>query len=149
VDEFEAIDVGLQTGPIDQNAAMSFVADRRAGGIALFAGVTRAVEGARETTRLSYDAFQEMVEPVLHEIAAEVVERMDVCRVYVRHRTGAVGVGETSVLIAVSAPHRPAAFEGCRYIIDELKQRAPIWKKEYYSDGGEEWVEGQAPKGQP
>jgi len=140
VAERETISVGLMEGQIDQDAAMSFVADPRAGGIAVFAGVTRSIAGARETTRLSYDAFEKMAEPVLREIGAEVIDRMDVCRIYIRHRTGAVPAGEASVLIAVSAPHRPAAFEGCRYIIDELKHRAPIWKKEHYSDGDEAWV---------
>ena len=111
----------------------------------MFAGVTRSITGSRETIGLSYDAFEKMADPVLGEIAAEVINRMDVCRIYVRHRTGAVPAGEVSVLIAVSAPHRPAAFEGCRYIIDELKHRVPIWKKEHFSDGSEQWVDGKGP----
>lgn len=149
VAERETISVGLTAGRIDQNSAMSFVADPKAGGIVVFAGVTRSITGARETTRLSYDAFEKMAGPVLGEIAAEVIDRMDVCRIYVRHRTGVVPAGEASVLIAVSAPHRPAAFEGCRYIIDELKHRVPIWKKEHFSDGSEQWVEGETSKDLP
>ena len=141
----EIINVGLQEGPIDQDEAMRFVADHRAGCIAVFAGVTRSVTGTRETTLLSYDAYEEMAEPVLHDIAAEVIARMEVCNLYVRHRTGVVSAGEASVLIAVSAPHRAAAFDGCRYIIDELKKRAPIWKKEHFADGTTEWVKGAAP----
>ena len=140
VAEQDGISVGLQPGRIDQNKAMSFVADHRVGGIAIFAGVTRAVTDDRETIRLSYDAYDEMAESVLHEIAEEVFDRLDVCRIYVWHRTGIVPAGESSVLIAVSAPHRPDAFEGCRYIIDQLKLRVPIWKKEHFSDGGEEWL---------
>ena len=94
--------------------------------------------------QLSYDAYPEMAESEIRVIANEVLDKMDVCRVYVRHRLGVVPAGEASVLIAVSAPHRVAAFEGCRYLIDELKNRVPIWKKEHFSDGTEEGVEAGA-----
>ena len=140
----DTISVGLEKGLLDQAPAVDFVGDPRAGGIAVFTGVTRTQSGERETLKLSYDAYPEMAESEIRVIANEVLERMDVCRVYVRHRLGVVPAGEASVLIAVSAPHRVAAFEGCRYLIDELKKRVPIWKKEHFSDGTEEWVEGGA-----
>jgi len=143
--EAGTISVALQEGSIDEGAAWGFVADPKAGGIATFAGVTRSITDGRETIRLSYDAYPEMAEAVLLEIASEAATVNDICRVFVRHRTGIVPAGEASVLIVVSAPHRADAFAACRYIIDELKKRAPIWKKEHFADGRDEWVEGDTP----
>jgi molybdopterin synthase catalytic subunit len=134
------ISVALSSVELDQAEGIRFVADPRAGGIAMFAGVTRSVTDERVTDRLSYEAYPELAEQTLEEIADEISERLDLCAVWVRHRTGVVPSGRPSVLIIVSAPHRAEAFEACRYIIDELKERAPIWKKEHYVDGSEEWV---------
>lgn len=144
VEEYD-ISVALSESDLDPTEAIRFVGDRRAGGIALFAGVTRSLTDGRETVRLSYEAYSEMAEATMTEIAEEVFGRLDVCKIWIRHRTGVVPAGEASVLITVSAPHRAEAFEGCRYVIDELKKRAPIWKKEHYSDGTEEWVRGSTP----
>jgi molybdopterin synthase catalytic subunit len=149
VGERDHISVGLESGQLDQNEAARFVSDPRAGAISVFAGVTRAVTDDRETLRLEYDAYPDMAEKVLGEIAVEVAETMHACRIYIRHRIGEVDPGEASVLIAVSSPHRPEAFKGCRYIIDQLKQRVPIWKKEHYTDGTNDWVEAESTRAKP
>jgi molybdopterin synthase catalytic subunit len=134
------ISVALSSVELDQAEGIRFVADPRAGGVAMFAGVTRSVTDDRQTDRLSYEAYPELAEQTLEEIAEEICERLELCAVWVRHRTGVVPAAGPSVIIVVSAPHRAEAFEACRYIIDELKERAPIWKKEHFADGSEEWV---------
>jgi molybdopterin synthase catalytic subunit len=88
---------------------------------------------------LEYEAYEEMAEDVMAQIAAEAEERYDLCKVAITHRLGRVEVGETSVAIAVSAPHRHDALAACRDVIDTLKERVPLWKKELY-EGGEEWI---------
>ena len=88
---------------------------------------------------LEYEAYSEMAEKVIAEIAGEVKERYDLCEVAVAHRLGRVEIGETSVVIAVSAPHRQDALAACKDVIDALKERVPLWKKELY-EGGEEWI---------
>jgi molybdopterin synthase catalytic subunit len=89
---------------------------------------------------LEYEAYPEMVEGVFHQIAGEVHERFEVAAIAIHHRTGTLRVGDTSVVIAVAAEHRPAAFDACRYAIDRLKQITPIWKKEHGPDGAS-WVD--------
>jgi molybdopterin synthase catalytic subunit len=113
-----------------------------AGATALFLGTARDhSEGKQGVTHLEYDAYREHVEPKLREIVDEAMERWPVLSVVVEHRVGLVEVGETSVAVAVSAAHRGDAFEAARHLIDELKRRAPIWKREHWP-GGAEWVEG-------
>ena len=112
--------------------------DPRAGAVVTFQGVTREVE------RLEYEAYAEMAEERLAEIARAAVERHGLCAAAVEHRVGDVPLSEPSVAVAVSAPHRGEAFAGAREIIDRVKAEAPIWKKEI--EGGEErWVEGRPP----
>ena len=89
--------------------------------------------------RLDYEAYEGMAEQVMAEIARELSDRYELCAVAVHHRTGRVAIGETSVVIAVSAPHRSDALAACRDAIDQLKERVPLWKKEVYA-GGEEWI---------
>ncbi len=88
---------------------------------------------------LEYEAFEEMAEPMLERLAAELSARHGLCAVAIHHRTGRVEIGEPSVVIAVSAPHRAAALQACREAIDTLKETIPLWKKEVY-EGGEEWI---------
>ena len=88
---------------------------------------------------LDYEAYEGMAESVMAEIAGELRRRYDLCRVAIHHRTGRVGIGDTSVVIAVSAPHRADALAACQDAIDALKERVPLWKKEAY-EGGEEWI---------
>jgi len=112
------------------------------GGVTLFAGTVRGVTGDLTTDYLEYEAYAEMAEPVLAEIAAETQARWpEVSAVSVIHRVGRLEVGDVSVAIAVAAAHRRDTFDACRYIIDRIKQIAPIWKKEVGGDGSI-WVEG-------
>jgi molybdopterin synthase catalytic subunit len=115
------------------------VSSDSAGGTALFVGTVRSPNEGRTVEHLDYDVWPERVEAELEAIASEALERFGAQRAYVSHRTGRVGVGEPSVVVAVSAGHRAAAFDACRWAIDTLKQRAPIWKREV-TDGGDRWV---------
>jgi MoaE-MoaD fusion protein len=125
--------------PLDLGAVIAEVEDERAGAIATFQGTVRRQSRGREVIALEYEAYTGMAEKVMAEIAAAVTERYDLCDVAIAHRTGRCKVGEVSVAIAVSAPHRQDALSACRDVIDELKERVPLWKKELY-EGGEEWI---------
>jgi MoaE-MoaD fusion protein len=110
-----------------------------AGAIATFTGTTRVSSRGRTVTHLEYEAYEGMAEGVMTEIARELEARYELCDVAIHHRVGRVGIGETSVVIAVSAPHRQDALAACKDAIDSLKERVPLWKKEVY-EGGEEWI---------
>jgi MoaE-MoaD fusion protein len=129
----------LSDEPLSLERVVDEVRDERAGAIATFTGTTRATSRGRDVVHLDYEAYEGMAEQVMAEIARELEERYELCAVAVHHRTGRVTIGETSVLIAVSAPHRADALAACRDAIDQLKERVPLWKKEVYS-GGEEWI---------
>jgi molybdopterin synthase catalytic subunit len=113
----------------------------RDGALCLFVGVVRNENGGRPVRYLEYEAYEEMALPVMEEIEAEVRGRWAVTEVKLLHRLGRIEIGEASVAVAVSAPHRGEAFAACRHAIDTLKARVPIWKKEYYAEG-EAWLEG-------
>jgi molybdopterin synthase catalytic subunit/molybdopterin converting factor small subunit len=110
-----------------------------AGAIATFTGTTRIQSRGRTVTHLDYEAYEGMAEKVMAEIAAGLQGRYDLTGIAIHHRVGRVGIGETSVVIAVSAAHRQDALAACKDAIDELKERVPLWKKEVY-EGGEEWI---------
>jgi MoaE-MoaD fusion protein len=129
----------LSDEPLSLDRAVDEVRDHRAGAIATFTGTTRDRSRDRDVQYLDYEAYEGMAEGLMTEIATELGERYDLCGVAIHHRTGRVQIGETSVVIAVSAPHRADALAACRDAIDELKQRVPLWKKEVYA-GGEEWI---------
>ena len=113
-----------------------------AGAVVVFLGTVRDHSAGKEgVTHLEYEAYAEEVNGKIEQIVAEAADRWPLLKVAVEHRTGRVEVGEVSVGVSVSAAHRDVAFEAARYLIDELKQRAPIWKKEHWP-GGAEWVEG-------
>jgi molybdopterin synthase catalytic subunit len=116
------------------------------GAVVLFSGTTRDhAEGRDGVAHLTYEAYDEQVVPKLAEIAAELRRRWpDTGRVVLLHRTGRVELGESSVLVVVSSPHRPAAFEAGRYAIDAIKEVAPIWKHEVWEDGAD-WGTGAVP----
>lgn len=136
------IRVALRSQAIDAGALVDEVGRPDAGATALFLGTARNhSEGKTDVTHLEYEAYAEHVEASLATIAEEAAARWPVLAVVVEHRTGRVAVGEPSVAVAVSSAHRGDAFEAARYVIDELKQRAPIWKREHWP-GGAEWVEG-------
>jgi molybdopterin synthase catalytic subunit len=129
----------LTEEPIDPSAVIREVSDARAGGIATFIGTTRIESRGRTVHYLDYEAYGGMAERVMGEIADELKREHELCEVAITHRVGRVDIGELSVVIAVSAPHRAAALAACREAIDTLKQTVPLWKKEVY-EGGEEWI---------
>jgi molybdopterin synthase catalytic subunit/molybdopterin converting factor small subunit len=129
----------LVDGPIDLAAVIAEVEDEQAGAIATFQGTVRRQSRGRQVIALEYEAYAGMAEKVMAEIADAVKERYDLREVAIVHRTGRCEVGEVSVAIAVSAAHRQDALSACRDVIDELKERVPLWKKELY-EGGEEWI---------
>jgi molybdopterin synthase catalytic subunit/molybdopterin converting factor small subunit len=129
----------LSADPLDVAAVVAEVADERAGAIATFLGTTRIESRGRTVQHLDYEAYEGMAEQVMADIAEELRGRYDVRGIAIHHRVGRVGVGETSVAIAVSAAHRHDALAACREAIDALKQLVPLWKKEVY-EGGEEWI---------
>ena len=109
------------------------------GGIVTFTGAVRRQSRGREVERLEYEAFAEMAEKVLIEIADEIEAEIEGARLAVEHRVGVLVVGDIAVAIAAAAPHRAEAFAACRQLIDRLKDRVPIWKKEFGPDGSE-WI---------
>jgi molybdopterin synthase catalytic subunit len=129
----------LSEQPLSLDRAVDEVRDERAGAIATFTGTTRIESRGRDVVHLDYEAYEGMAERVMEEIAAELEARYDLCAVAIHHRVGRVGIGDTSVVIAVSAPHRGDALAACKDAIDTLKERVPLWKKEVY-EGGEEWI---------
>jgi molybdopterin synthase catalytic subunit len=129
----------LSAEPLSLDAAVDEVRSEHAGAIATFIGTTRMQSRGRSVLHLDYEAYEGMAEQTMAEIAAELRSRYDLCEIAIHHRTGRVEIGEASVVIAVSAPHRQDALAACKDAIDTLKQRVPLWKKEAY-EGGEEWV---------
>lgn len=138
----QTIRVSVGDDPIDTSAMVAEVNRRESGATVLFVGTVRDhSEGKEGVTHLSYEVFAEMVEPKITEIVQEAARKWPVQSAAVEHRSGDVMVGEASVAVAVSCAHRADAFEAARYLIDELKARAPIWKKEFWP-GGAEWSKG-------
>jgi MoaE-MoaD fusion protein len=129
----------LSEQPLSLDAAVEEVASDEAGAVATFVGTTRVHSRGRTVTQLQYEAYEGMAEQVMADIAAGLKVRYELCEIAIHHRVGRVGIGEQSVVIAVSAPHRQDALAACRDAIDTLKERVPLWKKEVYV-GGEEWI---------
>ncbi len=140
--------IEITRSPIDIEAVEAAVGDPEHGGSALFLGTTRAESEVREVTAITYDVYEELALAEMHAIARECLQRFD-AKVAVVHRVGRVKVGEASVACAASARHRPAAFEACRYLIDELKRRVPIWKQISYISGTTEWLDGRSQAANP
>lgn len=132
--------LALSTDPLDEPAVIRAVAGTGVGGVVTFVGRVRDSARGHQVIALEYDAYPEMVESVFAQIAAEAKSRFAISELAIHHRYGRLEVGEPSVVIAVAAPHRGPAFDACRYTIDQLKARAPIWKKEFGPDGAT-WVE--------
>ena len=125
--------------PLSLDAVVGEVADESAGAVATFLGTVRRESRGRTVRYLVYEAYVEMAEGVMAQIAADLEQRYDLWAVAIHHRVGRVEIGEASVAIAVSAPHREDALAACKEAIDTLKQTVPLWKKEVY-EGGEEWL---------
>ena len=129
----------LTDRPIDPSSVVEEVGDPRAGAVATFLGTTRVESRGRTVHYLDYEAYGGMAEKVMADLADGLKAKHDLCAVAITHRTGRVEIGEISVAIAVSAPHRAAALAACAEAIDTLKETVPLWKKEVY-EGGEEWI---------
>ena len=126
--------------PIDVSAILERVDRTANGATVLFLGMVRDVNEGRDVTGIEYTAYRSMAERELATIVEEAAALADSGDIAVEHRVGQLEVGECSVAIAVGHPHRGRAFEAARYVIEELKQRVPIWKREHYVDGTREWV---------
>jgi molybdopterin synthase catalytic subunit len=138
--------VELQSTPLDVGAAIKAVGDGDSGGVAVFVGITRRDKNAsgRELVALDYEAYREMAVDQMRHLAEESRRRWPIVRIVMVHRMGVVKLGQPSVVVAVSTPHRAEAFEACRFLIDQLKAQTTIWKKELWADGSTSWVEGEA-----
>ena len=132
--------------PIDLKELVDYVGDPQAGAIATFIGTTRNNNEGRKVIALDYDGYSEMAEKELARIGEDAKTKWPICRMAIVHRLGPVQITEASVIIAVSAGHRDAAFAACRFAIEKIKKTVPIWKKEMY-EGGEVWIGTQT--GQP
>jgi molybdopterin synthase catalytic subunit len=138
----EALMISLTEAPLDPPEALAFVADPGAGGVVLFSGSVRDHSDAGPVTGLEYEAWPERVMACLEAIGDELLDRWPVRKVALLHRTGHLHVGEISVLVCCSAPHRADAFDAARHGIERIKQEAPIWKKEALASGDAHWVMG-------
>jgi len=132
--------IEITTSPIDHAAVTERVRSPRAGAVVSFLGTVRELTGERRTASLDYEAYPEMAQKKLAELEAEARIRWPILEVALVHRVGRLDLGEISVVVAVSTPHRQQSFDACRWLIDTLKQVVPIWKKEVWADGTEEWV---------
>lgn len=132
----------ITVDPLSVDEALAAVADPGAGGTCVFIGTVRDHSEAGDVTGLRYEVWEELAVTRLQELADELAEKWPVKRVAILHRTGDLNVGEASVIIACSAPHRADAFEACRHGIERLKEDVPIWKKEELVTGEAHWVMG-------
>jgi molybdopterin synthase catalytic subunit len=130
---------------LDASALLAGVPSASDGAVLLFWGIVRDRNEGRPVAHLEYDAYAAMAETVLREIVEEARARWAIGGAAVAHRVGRLEVGEASVAIAVASPHRAEAYAASRYVIEELKKRVPIWKREVYADGDEQWLRGRAP----
>jgi molybdopterin synthase catalytic subunit len=133
----------LTDRPIDVGQLLSDVASAGAGGTVVFLGTVRRSVEDGDIEAIEYTAYEEMAEAEFDRIAGEAAARWPQARVALRHRVGLVPLGEASVVIVTAAPHRAEAYAASRFLIEETKRRAPIWKKERYASGQSRWVEGQ------
>jgi len=145
---FDVDKIALVREPIDGAALEQFVRAGKDGAMVAFDGFVRNESHGRATSYLEYEAYEPMAMGKMKEIVAQIHEKFRIDRVAMVHRLGRLEIGESSVYIAVSAPHRGAAFDACRYAIDTLKKTVPIWKKEYFADGAV-WADGELPPTPP
>lgn len=129
----------LTRKPLEPEMCRLFVADDAAGGQVTFVGAVRNHSRGKEVTHLDYEAYGPMAVKEMERIADEAINTFQLNAIAIHHRVGTLRTGEIAVVVAVSAPHRAAGFDGCQFTIDELKKDVPIWKREYFTDGAE-WV---------
>ena len=137
--------VNLSRNPIDINAAYQFLQTPEAGGISIFVGTTRRWTDGQETVSLTYESYEPMALKEMHALLDIATSRWPIHQACLLHRLGMVPLAEASVLVGVATPHRPEAFQACRFLIDQLKIRVPIWKQEHLADGRMIWVQGNKP----
>ncbi len=133
--------ISITEKPIDVNKLLDDIGDSSSGASVLFAGTVRDHNKQDEVSKLHYEVYQEMAEKILQEIENEIHAKWKINKFIAIHRTGTLKVGEVSVAVAVSSEHRKEAFEACKFGIDSIKEKAPIWKKEF-AESGAEWLEG-------
>jgi len=131
--------ISITDKPIDVNKLLNDVSDQSSGASVLFTGTVRDHNEQDKVAKLHYEAYQEMAEKILQEIEIEIHKKWNINKFVAIHRTGTLKVGEVSVAVAVSAEHRKEAFEACKFGIDSIKEKAPIWKKEF-AESGTEWL---------
>jgi molybdopterin synthase catalytic subunit len=131
--------IQISPNPLNIQSAIDWIMSPESGGIDVFIGTVRNATKSKQVLRLEFEAYEPMALAEMEKIAKQAFEKWPVQKALIHHRTGVLQVGEVPVIIAVSAAHRAAAFDACRYIIDTLKQTVPIWKKEIFEDG-EVWV---------
>ena len=134
--------IEITAEPLAPEPFLQHVRRDDSGAVALFLGVVRDNSHGRRVLYLEYDAYPEMAEKKLREVAEEAQSRWPITDVAIAHRTGRLEIGETSLLVAVSSPHRHDAFAACHHIVNRIKEIVPIWKKEVW-EGGEAWIEGE------
>lgn len=133
------IDIQLTAAELNSKTCEEFVASNQAGGTAIFIGTVRNQTKNKSVLKLEFEAYIPMAKKEMQKIAEQAMERFDALKISIHHRVGTLQIGEIPVIIAVSTPHRKAAFEACEFCIDTLKETVPIWKKEFFDDG-EVWV---------
>lgn len=133
------IDILISNQELDVSQCRAFISDPQCGGEVVFIGTVRNHTKGKTVISLEFEAYEAMAVKEMTKIANYVITHLQIDRIAIHHRTGCLGIGEIPVIIAVSAPHRKAAFDACEYAIDTLKETVPIWKKEIFSDG-EVWV---------
>ena len=136
----------LSAEPFSPEALRVGLADPACGGYASFEGWVRNHNEGRRVLRLEYEAYEALAVKEGERIVAEALEQFGVRRIACVHRVGGLAIGELAVWVGVSAAHRDEAFAACRYVIDEVKQRVPIWKKEHYASGDSGWINCEAPR---
>jgi molybdopterin synthase catalytic subunit len=141
--EATAPPIRISSATLSLDDALAAASDRRWGGVVIFLGTVRESSRGKRVTHLEYEAYAEMAEAKMREIAAQLESRYAPCRVVLHHRVGDLAIGEIAVIVVAGAPHRDAAFKAARDAIDELKSVVPIWKKEYSEDGAV-WIEDHA-----
>jgi molybdopterin synthase catalytic subunit len=139
--------VAIVTREIDVAALMAETQSNEFGAVSVFVGTVRGVNDGRGVTAIDYSAYTSMAESELASIISEAEDRFGVSAIVVEHRVGALGIGDVSVAIVAAHAHRAPALDCTRYVIEEIKTRVPIWKREHYADGTREWIDPTASRG--
>ena len=139
------IQIHLTTNAINEQELLHSVKDRNCGAVVLFLGVVREFTEGQQTKSLYYEAYDEMAVSQMRRLAEEAQQRWGLRRISIVHRLGPLELEEVAIGIAVSSPHRPAAFDATSYLMDQIKKSVPIWKQEHWADGSTEWVHPDAP----